>query len=70
MAFKELLLFLLWKCHVKSIELNIGRIFVFHLCRNLFGGFFCIQIILPLDSFPPVACQLSVTQESMFMEKW
>jgi len=47
-AFKELLLFLLWKGHVKSTELNIGDIlyftcigmclmasFVFRLCFHL-----------------------------------
>lgn len=68
-AFKELLLFLLWKCHVNSIELNIGDIFMFYLCTDVFDCFFCIQIMFPLDSFPPIACQLSVTRELMFIEK-
>lgn len=35
----------------------------------MFDGFFRIQIIFPLDSFPPVACQLPVTQELMVYRK-
>lgn len=68
-TFKKLLLFLLWKCHVKSIELNVGNIFIFHKSKDFSDVFFCIQIMVPLASFLSIAWQLSVTQEFMFVEK-
>lgn len=70
-AFKEWIIFLLWKCHVKSIGLHMGETLIFHLCLcREFDGTFCIHIAFSLDSFLPTASQLTVTQELMFIDKW